>query len=219
MNIVCYPHYAAGGLICNILNQPPVTGSHISSTVKSLEHFLFIGDNDDIYDDFDSNVFEQKRIEAQTLYPPNKPWLGTHCHPIGIDLSNFKLSISITTNSFESKLYRWLRAYNLFFKPQWEHYTGVERIDLMRETAKSYLKPFYSIDVPKLIQIEFCDIVNLTPKFKVMCQSLTNNTDFSKVDTWLVNNSFLKSYTNLPEYYSFLQADYELSTRTQYTYE
>lgn len=223
MNLVCYPHYAAGGLICNILNQPPDSGSHIGSVVSSLEHFLFIGDNHDVYDEFDLMEFENKRQEALKTAPPNKPWLGTHCHPYRINLTNFNQSISITTESFQSRLYRWLRVYNLYFKPQWENYFLLDRNDLMRETAKSYLKPFYKCNrlagKEQLIEIELQDIVECTPTFKRICQQLTKNPNFGKVDLWLSKNDFLKDYQHRPEYASFMQADYELSTGISYSYE
>ena len=219
MNLVCYPHYAAGGLICNILNQPPQSGSHISATVSSLEHVLFIGDNWTVYDDFGPAEFEKKRLEVLKTYSPNKPWLGTHCHPKLIDLSNFNKTISITTDSIQSQLYRWLRAYNLYFKPQWVKYAGMERVDLMRETAKSYLTPFYHCEKNGLVEIELSDIVNKTPKFVKLCNSMTNDPDFGKVDVWLEHNNFLLDHINTAEYNSFLEAEYEISTNQLYEYQ
>jgi hypothetical protein len=219
MNLVCYPHYAAGGLICNILNQPPDSGSHISSTVENLEHFLFIGDNWTVYDDFDVADFELKRQEVLKHYRPIRPWLGTHCHPQPLDTSTFVHVVTINTESIESQLFRWLRAYNLYFKPQWTEYSGIERQDLMRETAKSYLKPFYKTNRNNIHNIELHDIVKTTAKFIRLCNTLSNNPDLTKVDKWLEGNSFLVNYQSTPEYDSFMQADYEVSTQEHYEYQ
>lgn len=219
MNLICYPHYAAGGLLCNILNDPPNNRSHISADVKNLEHFLFIGDNNDVFDDFDENKFENQRLKALATYSANKPWLGTHCHPSKLNLENFAHCISITTQSTQSQLYRWLRTYNLYFKPQWSNFTGLERIDLLRETAKSYLKPFYQCSKKNLVQIELQDIVEFTPRFRNLCLSFRPNAKLDKVHQWLDNNQFLRNYHSSEEYQAFIQADYELSTNELYTYE
>lgn len=220
MNLVCYPHYAAGGLICDLLNGPPTRSYLAGSSYTGLEHCLFIGDNWEVYDEFDVAEFEQKRLEALTTTPlGSNPWLGTHCHPKLIDLSNFDAAISITTDSTQSQLYRWLRAYNLYFKPQWTEYTGIERVDLMRETAKSYLRPFYHCNTPLLHEIELQDIVKKSSRFWRVCQTFKSDVDFTKVDRWLENNSFLFNYLETPEFNSFMEAEYEVSTKQLYEYQ
>jgi hypothetical protein len=221
MNLVCYPHYTGGGLLCNILNKTPEFRTKIGETVTSMEHFLFIGDNWSVYDSYDVAEFDQtyEKVFKQGFNPDwlSKRFLGTHCHPILLDTAKFSNVISITTESLQSKLYRWLRAYNLFFKPQWEQYTGMGRIDLMRETAKSYLTPFYQCDKPNIHHIEFSDIVNKTSKLTTLCQHLVVDPDLSRVDTWVEKNQFIFS-RDTPEYNSFMEADYEVSTKEHYAY-
>ena len=221
MNLVCYPHYTGGGVVCNILNKTPETRSKVGTTVNNMEHGLFIGDNWSIYDEYPVTEFDKKYqkvlrrgFDATWL---STRFLGTHCHPVLLDTSKFSNTISITTESTQSKLYRWLRAYNLFFKPQWLEYSGMERVDLLRETAKSYIAPFYRCKHKDIHHLEFCDIAHNSTKFINLCHTLVDNPEIARLDKWIELNKFMFE-RNTAEYDSFMQADYELSTEQHYDY-
>lgn len=222
MNLICYSHYTGGGILCNILNKFPRDRERkVGARINNFEHFLFIGDNWTVYDDFDVNRFEYQRQKVlQRNFDPEwrkNKFFGTHCHPIKINLANFNHAISITTDSKLSQLYRWLRAYHLYFKPQWQSYYNQERQDLLRETAKSYHRPFYHCAKERLIEIEFADMVHKNSKFTNMCQQLVQEPDFYRFDEWLNLNNFMfepdKEAVN-----AFWEAEYELSVQHRYVY-
>jgi hypothetical protein len=57
MNLICFPHYTCGGLLCDILNG---TFSQIAPNggVDSIGHTLGkIGDNDTVMIDYDQKIF------------------------------------------------------------------------------------------------------------------------------------------------------------------
>lgn len=218
MNLVCYPHYAAGGLICNILNNQPNTSVTSPTLAGHGEHKLFIGDSPDVFDEYSVELFNQTH-QSIVGQPNLLAWIGTHCHPKLLDQTMFELILSITTSSIKSKLYRWIRVYNLYFAQRWTQLSHAEQDDKMRTTAKSYLIPFYQCSYPNAVNLELSDIVEKTPRFTRLCHHLAGNCDLNKVDQWLEHNSFLTNFTNTKEYEFFMQAEYEVSTQQSYEFQ
>ena len=127
MKLICFPHYTAGGLLCDIL-QGKFSETAANGGIKSNEHALGkIGDSDTVYTNFDKEVLARKCLPYRDLDIP----VGTHCWPGNIDKSMYKEIILITTETTKSKVYRWLRAWHLYFSKidTVKKLTGMERID------------------------------------------------------------------------------------------
>jgi hypothetical protein len=159
MKLLCFPHYAAGGLLCDIFENkfsPVLEHGGLGSISHS---YGKIGDSESIFTDFDQNKFGLFLSTAQDHI------IGTHCWPGHMDLTMCDQVILITTETTRSKIYRWLRAWHLYFSKQdhVRHLTGIELIDKQRETAKNYLQPFSVI--PQYCNLEFADIVETTAEF------------------------------------------------------
>jgi hypothetical protein len=187
MNLICFPHYTCGGLLCDILNNTFSTAGN-NGGINSIVHGLGkIGDADTIFTDFDTLEF-QNTISALDI--PDDQWIGTHCWPGQVDISIFNHVILITTTTFRSKIYRWMRAYYHYYEKSapWLTAVDMQRIDKERETAKNYLIPFEPGKQSNVINIEFAEIVETSTEFK----NLMAGKDLDHhMDRWKSINKFL----------------------------
>lgn len=181
MKLVCFSNNTAGGLVCDLLNGTNNISSSYNTT--GYEHSVFkLGDSDSVNLIVDVNKWN-KRVEQFSSYDK---WFGTHQHPSVIpDLTKFDSVISITTMNRSSKLYRWLRIYYGWFKPNHPLYVeddSLESIDRARELAKNVFTPFTPYE--GCINIEFSDIVNGD-----FVRQYNLNLDY--FNKWLINNPWL----------------------------
>ena len=217
MNLICFPHYTCGGLMCDIFQNK---FSKISSNggIGSSYHCIGnIGDSDSVFDNYDTTNFLSK-IKKFEL--DDNDWAGTHCWP-GIlpDLSLFNKLLIITTTTNRSKIYRWIRScYHYYTKSSpWQSLTGIDRIDKERETAKNYLKPFLPVVGSNVTNIEFAEIVDQTPQFL----NLVNKYDIDRhMARWKSNNSFLynQDIWNCNAVKRFYEAESETNLNQHYIY-
>jgi hypothetical protein len=143
MNLICFPHYTCGGLLSDILGE---TFSPVSDNggINSITHSLGkIGDSASVFDEYSPQQFMES-IEQLRPSVKTNTWIGTHCWPGLLDASLFGEIIVVTTTTYRSKMYRWIRAYNHYYIKfkEWNELSDLGRIDKERETAKNYLKPF-----------------------------------------------------------------------------
>ena len=183
-NIICFPHYTAGGLLCDILSN---TYSDLSDRggIDSINHAIGkIGDADTVFDNYDP---ADLLLDLATKKINKDCWIGTHCWPGLLDPAQFGQIISITTTTYRSKLYRWIRAYHHYYlkSTPWQAVAGMERVDKERETAKNYLKPFRP--VTGATNIEFGEIVDNTPSFRNL---IAGHDCSSSLDQWQNLNNF-----------------------------
>jgi len=215
MKLLCFPHYAAGGLLCDIFEN---TFSPVfeNGGLLSLSHCYGkkIGDSESIFTDFDQNKFRLHLLSAKDSFKVTT----THCWPGDMDLSMCDQVILITTETTRSKIYRWLRAWHLYFSKQdhIRHLTGMELIDKQRETAKNYLQPFSAI--PQYRNLELADIVETTAEF----YDLLDGIDVRQhMDRWKNLNSFLYDSNmwdnSLVKRYH--EAEFELAYGKYYRYQ
>jgi hypothetical protein len=217
MNLICFPHYTCGGLLCDILNG---TFSQIAPNggVASIGHTLGkIGDSDTVMIDYDQKIFLD-RLEKLKLRHTNE-WIGTHCWPGCIDLSVAEQVMVVTTTTFRSKLYRWIRAYHHYYLKSgpWVSVAGQQRIDKERETAKNYLVAFDPVFQPNVVNIEFAEVVENSVEF----QNLTALSDIGKhLDRWRKINSFLydPSIWSSTAFQRFYEAELETCLNKYYVY-
>ena len=213
MKLICFPHYTCGGLLCDIFNGTfsPVAGN---GGIASIAHKLGnIGDADTVNTDFSID-----ELKSQLELLDYSGWVGTHCWPGKLPLSEFESLICVTTTTWPSKLYRWLRAYHHYFSIQWLHLSGIELVDKMRETAKNYHVAFEPVTAHNVVNIEFADIVENTAEFRYIVRehNATRHMERSKVlnnflyDSDLWQNNLVKT---------FYQAEMELSLQRYYKYE
>jgi len=198
MKLLCFPHYGGGGLLCDILENK-FSFVQNDGGLASLSHYYGkIGDSESIFTNFDQSKFSLFLTESKG----HNKVIGTHCWPGSADLSMCDQVILITTETTRSKIYRWLRAWNLYFSKQdhIRHLTDIELIDKQRETAKNYIQAFGAI--PQYRNLELSDIVETTPEFydlmagmeikKHMYRWKSLNSFLYDPNLW--NNSLVKRY-------------------------
>jgi hypothetical protein len=214
-NLVSFPHYTCGGLLCDILNNnwsSIGTQGNILSTYHSLGK---IGDSDTVFTEFNLELL-QDRISQLTT--PHGSWIGSHCWPTKQLTNIFDNIILVSTATSRSQIYRWARAYHHFFKSQWEHLVGMEKIDKMRETAKNYVIPFEPVQTNNVENLEFADVVDATAEFFYLVR---NHNYTSQIERWQKVNCFLydENFWNSDVVKSFYQAEHEVKLGRYYRYE
>lgn len=217
MNLIGFPHYTCGGLLCDIFNKTfSKVGSH--GGIRSVAHTIGnIGDSDSIFYQYDRQEFENKIL---SLNVPANTWIGSHCWPGQVNLGIFDKVLLITTTTARSKLYRWVRAYYHYYlqSQPWLGQSGQARIDKERETAKKYLESYLPIHAPNVINIEFSEIVEDSCEFR----KLVSEYDFiPHLERWKEVNKFLydPAIWNSDAFLRFYEADYEVQLKKFYTYE
>lgn len=181
MNLVCFPNYCAGGLVCDLLNNKK--NKIVDGTIAaSQEHNFFkVGNNGILV----QRTFDRKEWDRLFSYYSAKEWTksiwyGTHIHPSVIpNLSEFKRVICITDETRLSKLYRIIRLYNieLIKEPDINKRIGslIGNMKLLKDTFTSH---------KDCTNIEFCDIVD--GKFV-----RDNDLDVSYFEEWKQANAWL----------------------------
>ncbi len=214
MNLICFPHYTCGGLLCDIMTDKfSPMASH--GGIASIEHSVGkIGDSNSILTDYNVDEFMHTIKDM-----PNDSWIGTHCHPEKLPLDKFDRVIVVTTTTYRSKLYRWMRAYYHYFLPQWADLTGMDLIDKIRETAKHYVAPFCPVLNSATVEnIEFFDVVENSVEFSYVTQGHEISHHFNR---WETINNFLYSNNiwNKLEVKEFAKAEHEYYLNRYYRYE
>lgn len=178
MKLVCFPNFAAGALVCELLN--PIDTEDLADGItfkKNIHHSLMkIGDNGKVFRDFDEAEWHRCLQRLKGIPRLAKMWTGTHCHPTAIPekyFKEFEQVIAITTESRLSKYYRFLRYC-------WNPATGKEFTP--KTIAHFVIEPFESDS--RCINIEFEHIVDGS-WVKEM------NLDYDKYLLWREINSFL----------------------------
>ena len=214
-NIICFPHYTAGGLLCDILSNTYSTVGK-NGGINSIRHQLGkIGDSDTVFDNYDPADLTTALSSIQI----DENWVGTHCWPGLLDISELKQVVNITTTTYRSKLYRWIRAYHHYYEKSepWLAVSGMYRVDKERETAKNYIKPFLSVTGTNVINIEFAEIVEESLQFK----NLTAQHNVAEhMERWKKINFFLYdteiwNSTPVTRYY---EAELEVNLNQYYIY-
>lgn len=213
MKIVSFPHYTCGGLLCDILNgtwsevQYGGIDNKLSNTGK-------LPDVDGMLFDFDHDVLMQNFIAKD-----RGSWLGTHCWVGNMDLEKFEKIIVVSTMTYKSKLYRWIRACHHWYQNSspWQNLSGIDMIDKERETAKNYLKEFPMIHHPRAINIEFADVVELRASFIEVIGSGQDR----YLQRWRDLNSFLfdPNLLTCDAANRFYEAEFEFRTGKHYVYQ
>lgn len=214
MNIVCFPHYTCGGLLCDILNN---TFSPVAANggIDSIHHNIGkIGDQH-IYQDFDISILLSRLEKFQST----DKWIGTHCWLGNQDLSKFNQIINITTVTYKSRLYRWIRAYYHYYlkSPSWQHLKDMEEIDKHRETAKDYIPAFLPIHHNQVKNIEFSEVVECQTSFINIMPDYYHK----HLDRWKSINSFLyhQDIWQSVAATRFYEAEYEVLSNQRYIYQ
>jgi hypothetical protein len=215
MNLICFPHYTCGGLLCDIFNN---TFSNVSPAggINSFYHSIGkIGDANDVFENF--NVDEL--YEVINKFTDKNIWIGTHCHPQKIDTSIFNKIFVITTQTYQSKIFRWARAYHLYFEKTdiWLQLSGQDLIDKKRETAKNYIKGFDSVYASNITNLEFAEVVLNSQRFQKLMhgyQTKKHLTRWYELNSFLFDPDFWKSEC-VSRYY---EAEYENFLNISYEY-
>jgi hypothetical protein len=220
MKIVSFPHYTCGGLLCDMLNNTFGRVGNHGGIHSMYDFFGKIGDVDTVFDNFSETTFFAA-LENFSVSSNKNVWIGTHCWVGSINLESDLITqvISITTETHRSKMYRWFRTYHHYFKKSdpWQNLSGIDEIDKQRESAKNYIKPFARINHPKVINLEFSDVVENTVTFSSMFnQDVSHHiTRWREVNHFLYDNSIWTSDAAQ----RFHEAEYEYYLDRRYRYE
>jgi len=216
MNLICFPHYTCGGLLCDIMED---TMSEFADNggLRSFTHNAGkIGDSPDIFTDYNVDKFMNK-VQP---WMESSCWIGTHCWPGPLPLDQFEFVINITTTTYASKIYRWYRAYELLFSPAWQHLSGEELVDQIRQKAKFYLKAAEPVIASNVLNLEFADVVHQTEE---LAQALdrgrvVRNSSNSHLTRWAEQNKFLyqNDIWNSTAAKSFFHAEFETNLGRNY---
>jgi hypothetical protein len=216
MNLICFPHYTCGGLLGDILNDTFSQLSGNGGIANVYSDMAKIGDTNTVFTDYDPAAFQKKLQDIQVAA---HTWIGTHIWPGKLDLTQFNSVLMITTTTAKSKLYRWARAYYLYYTDSklWSELQGQDRLDKERETAKNYLIPFQPIQAPNVTNIEFAEIVECRPEF---LQLVKDKNTHAHLDRWRKLNSFLYEsdiWASAP-FQRFYEAELEVCLSKHYVY-
>lgn len=210
MNLVCFSNNTGGGILCDLLNNktPSMDGYKCTGAEHSL---LKITDSPTISRTVDEPSWNRRLTQLLSRTNQNR-WIGTHYHPSAISLEPFETVIAITTESRESKLYRWLRYYNGWFKiaeSNWQETSNLDQIDKVRCLAKNVFETFESH--PQCTNVEFADIVSGEFIYK-------NNLNKEHFAVWQQHNPWLYSDINTWAVDRFNEAEYEIINQTSFKY-
>lgn len=220
MKLICAPHYTCSGILTDMLLGTNNFDGH--KTFGGYHHHVgkvgdsqLVHDNDSVYDSYDPTIV-MNTIKNRTFDRNN--WISTHCWPGLLPLSEFDKIINITTTTFKSKIYRWIRVYTHYYMGEWGELYGFERIDKMRSTAKNYLKPSIPVNQSPVYNLEFFDFVHDTQELKNVMQDI----QYKELhDQWSRVNEFLYSdkLWNSELVDIFCQAEFEVNMQRYYIYE
>jgi len=175
-----------------------------------------IGDSVDIFTDYNVDEF-MNRVQP---WMESSRWIGTHCWPGPLPLDQFEFVINITTTTYASKIYRWYRAYELLFSPAWQHLSGEELVDQIKQKAKFYLKAAEPVIASNVLNLEFADVVHQTEE---LAQALdrgrvARNSSNPHLTRWAEQNKFLyqNDIWNSTAVKSFFHAEFETNLGRNY---
>lgn len=215
-NLICFPHYTCGGLLCDIFNQVMSPLGKNGVVLSDLHGVGKIGDSDSVYD-----CYDPEKLYRATSSWPEQSWVGSHCWPGLLDASRFGSIIAVTTHTHRSRVYRWVRVYHQYFCPSsdWQQLQGMDLIDKGRETAKNYCRPFDPvISGSRVINLEFSDIVEANARFRHLVHAL----DWQPhLERWQKANSCLyqDDLWNSAPVRLYHEAEYELGHQQRFQYE
>ena len=217
MNLVCFPHYTAGGLLCEIFNNTSSKTLARGGFSNKQHQYGVIQPDAPVLDKFDPAIFFRQIEQMRDMHNiQDTEWIGTHCWPGIIDHTKFNKIINITTCTNRSKIFRWARMFNLYFKPRIDSsLTEMDYVDKVRILATEYVKPFVPVKGNNITNIEFSSIVD----FDAAAKNLMG--DNSRYDVWKEHNIFLydDAIWNSDLAKRFYEAEYEVLTGKEYEYQ
>lgn len=216
MNLICFPHYTCGGLLCDIFNNMFSEPNPHGGLGNFYHRVGGIGDTATVMTEYHAETL----IKKLEQYKDTDYYIGTHCWPGRLDLNQFKKTIIVTTTTFRSKAYRWIRAYHHYFSKSdpWLEVSGQSRIDKERETAKNYLESFLPVNHAQCCNIEFSEVVDDTTEFRhlVGCCDVERH-----INRWRDLNNFLYSPSlwNSAPIQRLHEAEFEFNLNRYYAYQ
>lgn len=191
MNLVCFPNYTCGAILCDILN--------IESSQIGLNNNFYSANHNRAkikkVNNYDGTDFNPEELYSQTnqithLELKNK-WIGTHCWPGMFDTARYSQVINITTSTRLSRIYRYARIFYTTIAGKFPGKPYPHRPN----DIHLYNTGFKKIESPNTINIEFEDWVNLTCEVETILLSLSNAKSnkhfYQRRNVWLQVNDFL----------------------------
>lgn len=196
MNLICFPTYCAGAILCDLLNYEKSNESKggIDNLNSSKLKVPFNKNNTILW----YNIFFEKKIKNLDLN--QNIWLGTHCWPSEVDTTRFEKVLLVYTNSKMSRVYRLMRAYFLFDNLHKKYNFDNDKLkDIDEKLQKLNLTEFKfdyaSVDDSNIVTLDFEDIVQWTNDFHDFTKqnSLNYSLDhfIERKNYWKTTNYFL----------------------------
>lgn len=211
MNLICFPHYTCGGLLCDIMEDTMSEFADNGGIANPAHNVGKIGDSLDVFTDYDVSKF-MSRVEP---WMETSRWIGTHCWPGPLPLEKFDTVVNITTTTYASKIYRWYRAYVQYHMPMWTELSGTALVDQVITTAKSYTIPALPVSAPNVFNLEFADLVHQTEEFDQVLDRgrIPRRSADHHMQRWMKQNEFLYNtdiWNSVPAK-SFFHAEFEIN--------
>lgn len=194
MNLVCFPSFCAGAIVCDLLNCEKSN----ESTRGGIDNFnsskLKISNNRNNSPGWKKFFFE-KNLKSLNLNDNN--WIGTHNWPTEVDTTVFDKVLIITTENKMSRIYRLMRAFFLYKGFKKLHNSTNENIDenLAKLDLSRFKFNFDKYHSNNTINIEFEEIVEWSENFSNFVKQNSINYSQEHFDErkeyWKNSNKFL----------------------------
>lgn len=197
MNLISFPGYTCGAILCDILNKE---SSQVgpNNNILSGKHNILKIELENGYNgkEFSKHEFAT-RIDAASQYKKlSNAWIGTHCWVGDIDVSKFNNIIVITTETKNSKIYRFARVFYTMISGRFPYTKAKKPKDI-----KMYNQSYEKVNKPNFINIEFEDFVEWKNDINEILINFVG-VDFQKhIDSrrklWVEINDFLYDDTKM----------------------
>jgi hypothetical protein len=191
MNLICFPNYTCGAILCDILNKESSQVGKNNNFYSAKHNYGKIPANTYNGKEYDPKLLYDKTLRLDNVQQLKGAWIGTHCWPGLIDNTLYENIICISTENRNSKIYRFARVFYTMVAGRWPDQPKPQKPkDIMYYNA-----PFEKVHKSNIINIEFEHWVNLTPQVEDVLLRLAGheykNHFIARRKKWIEINDFL----------------------------
>lgn len=191
MNLICFPNYTCGAILCDILNKESSQVGENNNFYSAKHNYGKIPANTYNGKDFDVDALYAKTLRLDNIGNLRGAWIGTHCWPGLIDSTLYNNIICISTENRNSRIYRFARIFYTMVSGRWPNQPKPQK----PKDIYNYDVAFEKVYMPNVINIEFEDWVNLTPEVEKILLDFAGHEYKKHLDNrrkvWVELNDFL----------------------------